>query len=39
MRPKSWLASIGVRASGTTLELEDTRTKPLLVMGQVHRLE
>ena len=35
MRPNSWMASMGDRACGTTLEFEDTRTKPLCVMGQV----
>ena len=38
IRAKSWIASMGERASGTILEFEDTRTKPLWVMGQVaHR--
>jgi len=35
IRSSSRMASMGERASGTTLELEETRTNPLCVTGQV----
>ncbi len=36
--PSNWMASAGDLASGTILEFDDTRTKPLCVMGHVaHR--